>query len=224
MDAHGSAGVHRCVRPAAVRGGLLLGTWTGRVVARILYLVDVERVLTVPNAISIVRLLCVPWFLYLVFGADAEYPAAWLLAVLGCTDWVDGFIARRFHQVTTFGKVADPAADRLLLGVAAVTLVVRDAMPLWFGVAALVREVLIGIGGIYLGLHGHKRLDVAYVGKVGAFGLMMSFPFFLAAHSGVGWHEWATVGAWVCGAVGLACSWWSFFGYLARARRALRPA
>jgi cardiolipin synthase len=181
----------------------------------------VDRVLTIPNVISIVRLCCIPWFLYLVFGVEEEYQAAWLLAVLGCTDWVDGFIARRFNQVSTFGKVADPAADRLLLGVAAITLMVIGAMPWWFGIAALTREVLIGAGGIYLGLKGHQRLDVAYVGKVGAFGLMMSFPFFLAAHSGVWWHEWATVGAWVCGAVGLTFSWYSFFGYFRQAKRVL---
>jgi len=181
----------------------------------------VDRLLTVPNAISVVRLLCIPWFVWLVFGAHQEYQAAWLLAVLGCTDWVDGFIARRWNQVSTFGKIADPAADRLMLGVAAISLLVRDAMPLWFGLVALGREVLIGAGGVYLGLHGHKRLDVAYVGKVGAFFLMMSFPFFLAADSGVFWHHWAAVGAWVCGVPGLVFSWYSFFGYLRRARRVL---
>jgi cardiolipin synthase (CMP-forming) len=182
----------------------------------------VDRLLTIPNLISMVRLCCIPWFVWLLFGAKEEYQAAWLLGILGTTDWIDGYVARRFGQVSTVGKVLDPSVDRLLLATAAVSLVKVDAIPLWFGIAALAREVLIGLGGIYLGLKGHTRLDVRYVGKVGAFALMFSFPLFLVADSGVFWSRVAMVIAWFCGGVGLVFAWYSGYGYFRQARQRLK--
>lgn len=178
----------------------------------------VNGVFTLPNAISLVRALCIPWFVWLVFGAEEEYQAAWLLGALGATDWVDGFVARRFNQVSTVGKVLDPAIDRLLLIVAGVTILAVGAMPLWFAVLVLTREVLIGVGGIYLGVKGHTRLDVEYSGKVGAFMLMWSLPFFLAWHSAVFWADQALIVAWINGVIGLVFNWYSAYGYFRRAR------
>lgn len=177
-----------------------------------------DRILTIPNIISVFRLLCIPVFLWLLFGVDDEVTAAILLAVLGTTDWIDGYLARRLNQVTTFGTVFDPTVDRTLLVVAGVSLVVDGSMPLWFGIAALGRELLIVIGGIYLAMHGHQRLDVRYVGKVGAFGLMMSFPLFLVASGDISWDRVALVFAWICGAVGVVFSWYSLIGYYKAAR------
>ena len=96
-----------------------------------------DRVLTVPNAVTVVRLLCIPLFLWLLFGADRQTAAAILLGVLGATDWVDGFLARRFHQVSTVGKVLDPAADRILVGTGVIAIMIHGAVPIWFGVATL---------------------------------------------------------------------------------------
>lgn len=177
-----------------------------------------NRVLTVPNAISFLRLLCIPLFVYLVFGLDKEATAAVMLAVLGATDWIDGYIARRFNQESAVGKFVDPAADRLLLAVAAITIIVRDAMPLWFGIAALTREALVIAGGIYLVRQGIKGLDVEYVGKAGAFALMFSFPFFLIADSGVSWAHTAQVLAWICGVPGIILNYVSAYHYFKRAR------
>src|SRR5580692_1437863 len=75
---------------------------------------SLDRIATVPNLITAVRLACVPLFLWLLFGAHRQTDAAILLAVLGATDWIDGFVARRFAQVSTLGKVLDPVADRIL--------------------------------------------------------------------------------------------------------------
>ena len=86
-------------------------------------------VLTVPNVISFVRLLCMPLFVYLLFGRDNRAGAAYLLAVLGATDWVDGYIARRFGQVSELGKILDPTADRLLLIVGIGSIAIDDAAP-----------------------------------------------------------------------------------------------
>ena len=120
-------------------------------------------VLTVPNLITMVRLLCLPVFVWLVFGAKQQTAAAILLAVLGATDWVDGYVARRFHQVSTVGKVLDPTADRLLVGTAVIVIIVHGAVPLWFGVVTLAREVLVGLMVLVLAGLGAARIDVLWV-------------------------------------------------------------
>ena len=102
-----------------------------------------DRILTAPNVITMVRLLCIPLYLWLLFGAHRQIAAAVLLAVLGATDWVDGFVARRYGQVSTFGKVLDPTADRILVGTAVISIMVYGAVPLWFGLATIAREVLV---------------------------------------------------------------------------------
>jgi len=177
-----------------------------------------NRLLTIPNVISFIRLCCIPYFAYLVFGQDREAAAAVLLAVLGATDWIDGYVARRFNQVSTVGKFVDPATDRLLLVVAAITLIARGAMPLWFGLLAGLREALTIIGGIVLATRGVRGLEVEYVGKAGAFFLMFSFPFFLIADSGVSWHVAAEVAAWVCGVPGIILNYVSGWHYFKRSR------
>jgi cardiolipin synthase len=180
-----------------------------------------NRLLTIPNVISFVRLCCIPYFVYLVFGQDREAAAAVLLAILGATDWIDGWVARRFDQVSAVGKFVDPAADRMLLVVAAVTIIVRDAMPLWFGLLAGFREALVIFGGIVLATRGIKGLDVEYIGKAGAFFLMFSFPFFLIAHSGISWDLEAQIAAWVFGVPGIVLNYISAFHYYKRGRAML---
>jgi phosphatidylglycerophosphate synthase len=118
-------------------------------------------VFTVPNLITMVRLLCLPVFVWLVFGAKEQTAAAILLAVLGATDWVDGYVARRFHQVSTVGKVLDPTADRLLVVTAVIVILVHGAVPVWFGVTTIVREALVGLMVLLLASLGAARIDVA---------------------------------------------------------------
>ena len=72
-------------------------------------------ILTVPNLVTVIRLACVPLFCWLLFERNDRTAAAWLLAVLGATDWVDGYLARRLHQVSELGKVLDPTADRIVV-------------------------------------------------------------------------------------------------------------
>jgi cardiolipin synthase len=180
------------------------------------------RILTVPNAITLVRLLCIPLFLWLLFGAGRQTLAAVLLAVLGATDWVDGYVARRFHQVSTVGKVLDPAADRILVGTAVIAVIVHGAVPLWFGLATLAREALVSIMVLLLAALGAARIDVLWVGKAGTFGLMFSYPAFLLSHGTAGWQEPIRVIAWVTGLIALAMAWSAAASYVAPARAALR--
>jgi cardiolipin synthase (CMP-forming) len=180
-----------------------------------------DRVLTVPNAITAVRLLCVPVFLWLLFGAHRQTAAAVLLAVLGATDWVDGFVARRYHQVSTVGKVLDPAADRVLVGTAVIAVTVYGAVPVWFGTATLAREVLVSATVLALAALGARRIDVLWIGKAGTFGLMFAYPAFLLGHGNAGWQTVITDIAWVTGGVGLALAWIAAVAYLVPARQAL---
>lgn len=168
---------------------------------------DTSRVLTVPNAISIARLACLPLFLWLLFGRDNRAAAATLLAVLGVTDWIDGYIARRWNQVSDLGKILDPVADRLLFFVGVGGILVDGTVPVWFAWVVLIREVVIAAATIGLAVAGARRIDVTWFGKAGTFGLMFAFPLFLASHSTLGWHPLAGVLAWVSGVPGLLFSY-----------------
>ncbi len=180
-----------------------------------------DRIWTLPNAVSVVRLACVPWFAYLVYGTENLHAAAWLLAILGSTDWIDGQLARRLNQVSTFGKVFDPSVDRIMLLVALFVCLETSAMPLWFGLAALGREALVVLGGVLLALLGAARIDVHMVGKAGAFGLMVCLPLFLVSIAGVNWSDEARWAAWLVGVPALALAWLSLIEYAVRAKRAL---
>jgi len=149
------------------------------------------------------------------------FSAAVLLAVLGSTDWVDGQLARRLDQVTNLGKILDPVADRVLLVTAAIGILAVGAVPLTLAVIALSREGLVAIAAVGLALAGARRIDVTYIGKAGAFGLMCAFPFFLAGHSTVGWHHLFLVLGWVAAIVGLSLGWISVFLYIPLARAAI---
>jgi cardiolipin synthase len=180
-----------------------------------------DRILTVPNAITLVRLLCIPVFLWLLFGAHRQTAAAVLLAVLGATDWVDGYVARRFHQVSTVGKVLDPAADRLLVGTAVIAIMIHGAVPIWFGTATIVREVAVAAMVLVLAALGAERIDVLWVGKAGTFGLMFAYPAFLLGDGTASWQTPVRVIAWVAGIGGLSLAYLAAFSYVAPARRAL---
>ena len=177
---------------------------------------------TLPNLITVVRLGCIPWFLWLLVSQEDRTAAALLLGALGATDWVDGWIARRFDQVSEVGKVLDPTADRLLLVVALLAIVDDGSIPIWFAVIVLVREVLIGLAALLLLMVGVRRIDVTWWGKTGTFALLWAVPCFLAGQSTVP-GAWAfEVTAWIFGIPGLAISWFAAWGYVPVARSAIQ--
>jgi cardiolipin synthase (CMP-forming) len=181
-----------------------------------------RQVLTVPNLITLARLACLPVFLWLLFGKEDRAAAAALLAVLGITDWVDGYLARRLGQVSELGKILDPVADRLLFIVGAGGILIDGSVPTWFAVIVLVRETLVGGATLVLAALGARRIDVTWFGKAGTFGLMIAFPLFLASHSDLSWADTAGVLAWIAGIPGLALSLYAAVLYVPIARRALR--
>lgn len=187
-----------------------------------------DRILTVPNAVTAIRLACIPVFVVLLAQPHRRHweAAAWLLAATGATDWVDGQLARRLGQVSTVGKVLDPLADRLLLGVGTIATIVVGAIPIWVAAVALAREAVVAVGFLVVAAVGGRRMDVSWAGKAGTFSLMVALPLFLIGHSGAGWHSGGEDAAWVFAIPGLALGWFSAIRYvpMARAALALREA
>jgi cardiolipin synthase len=179
---------------------------------------------TVPNAISVARLLCVPLFLWLLLTEERTIAAGILLAVLGATDWVDGWIARRYDQGSEVGKVLDPVADRILLIAAAVALLVEGIVPLWVGVLVLGREAVISAATLALAAAGARRIEVQWVGKAGTLALMFALPGFVLLDAlDPSWgRDLLAVATWIFTLGGLVLSYYAAAKYVPLARAALR--
>lgn len=176
---------------------------------------EVDTLWTIPNLFTFLRLLCLPLFVWLLFGPENRQAAAWLLGALGATDWVDGYLARRLGQTSEFGKKFDPTVDRLLFVVAIVAIMIDGSMPVWFGIAVLTREVLVGgtvaIATVFFGM---ERFDVTWWGKTATFLLMFAVPGFLMGQSSIPIADAFTVAAWVLGIPGLILSYYTGFQYI----------
>jgi len=180
---------------------------------------------TVPNLITLVRLLCIPLFLWLLFVQEAQAAAAILLALLGATDWVDGYVARRFGQVSTVGKMFDPTVDRLLLIIGVGSIIIVGAVPLWLGLIVVIREIVLSIWVVSLLALGGARMDVTMAGKTGTFLMMAAFPAFLMASDerlSEGIRNVLELVAWGCAIPGLVFSMVAFVGYFPMGLESLR--
>jgi len=185
------------------------------------------RIWTIPNVISLARLACVPVFLWLLVWRDPPAPiaAGALLAVLGASDWVDGYIARHFDQGSELGKILDPTADRVLLVAGAIALLYEDLGPAVNVMMCIVlaREVLIAAAGLTLALAGARRIDVVWAGKAGTLALMFAMPLFLLADNSSGAMQiLAAICAWGFAIGGIALGYYAATRYVPAARAALR--
>lgn len=181
-----------------------------------------SEILTWPNLITLLRLVCIPVFVWLLFGRENRAAAAWLLAVLGSTDWVDGWLARKLDQSTDFGAMFDPIVDRLLFFVAIPSLLVDGSVPLVIAVGVLAREALVALFALTLAGSGAERLVVTWEGKTGTFLLMFAFPMFLGAASTLSYAPVLGVLAWVFAVPGLGYSWYTALAqYLPVVRRVI---
>src|SRR4029453_8258085 len=135
-----------------------------------------DRIWTVPNLISFIRLLGVPLFLYLLLGPQHDVAAVVVLAVGGPPDWVDGYVARRLGQVSRLGELLDPFADRLYILATLLGFTLREVIPWWLTVALLLRELVLGVALLVLRRHGYGPPPVHYLGKTRPFVLLGAFP------------------------------------------------
>lgn len=140
-----------------------------------------DRIWTLPNALSLLRLAGVPVFIYLLLGPEADCWAIAILAFAGFTDWADGKLARMLNQSSRLGALLDPAADRLYIVGTLVAFVLRDVVPIWLVAVILGRDVLVGLSLLVLRRHGYQALQVNYVGKAATFNLLYAFPLLLLA-------------------------------------------
>lgn len=171
------------------------------------------RVWTIPNAVSALRLAAVPVFVWLLFGVGDRGAAAWTLAALGATDWVDGFLARRLDQVSELGKVLDPIADRLALVVGIGAIVIDGSAPLLVAGAVLVREALVsGLMAARTVLR-RPKLAVNRLGKTGTFFAYFAFPMWLGGNSTLSYANVLEVSAWAFAVPGVVAAWVSLAQY-----------
>ena len=180
------------------------------------------QVFNVPNSISLVRLALIPLFVWLVFVPEEHGWAGVLLGIIGATDWIDGYLARRLNQVTELGKFLDPLADRIAVVVAVIAGLIVGVLPAWFAIALIVRELLIALGAIYGWMNGVTKLDVRWLGKAATLALYVSVTAF---YIGVGFSaDWALWLAYGFGIPGLVMYYWVGVEYLGDMRLAAATA
>ena len=145
-----------------------------------------DRIWTLPNALSLLRLLGVPVFIWLLLGPEADGWAVGILMISGFTDWLDGKLARWLDQSSKIGALLDPAADRLYIVSTLVALALRDIVPVWVVALLLGREVVLAVMLLVLRSYGYPPLQVHYLGKAATLLLLYAFPGLLLA-DGSGW-------------------------------------
>ena len=178
--------------------------------------------ITIPNVISVARLALIPVFLWLLFGRDDPAGAGWLLVLIGATDWIDGYLARKLDQVTKLGEFLDPMADRLAVIAAVVGGLIAEVLPVWLSVGIIVREVGIGVGALVIGLKAGAKLTVRRLGKLATLLLYVSIAsFFVGVGTPFDPLVWA---AWVTGVPGLALYYIVAWQYLGDARAMVAKA
>lgn len=180
-----------------------------------------DKILTIPNLVSFVRLLAIPVFWWLLLGEDNVAAATILFAVVATTDWVDGYLARRLGQVSKLGKALDPVADRMMIASAVIAGLVAGIVPQWIGYLLIAREVYMAIVTLFLVARGAGTLEVRWLGKAAT----------LLVYTAIGWFYFAAIPfleailtplAWAAGIAGLAMYWVTAFQYTGDALTTLR--
>jgi cardiolipin synthase len=187
--------------------------------------VQTDRILTIPNLLSFLRLLGVPLFLWLVLVPQADGWAFVVLVVGGITDWLDGTIARATGQISRLGQLLDPLADRLYIAATLVGLAIRAIIPWWLVLLLLGRDLILAVVLGLLKRRGITGLPVHFLGKAATFCLLWGFPLLLlgadATGTGFSLAELARVLGWAFAIWGTALYWWAGLLYLDQARRIL---
>jgi cardiolipin synthase len=164
----------------------------------------VKQYLTIPNALTALRGLGVPIFIWLALGLQADGWAVLVLAIGGLTDYLDGKLARAWNQTSRFGELADPAIDRIYIVATLIVLYLREAIPFWVILLLLGRDLALGLVTIALTRKGLPPLKVTYIGKAATFNLLYAFPLLLLALSDSLAGEIAFIVGWAFAIWGIA--------------------
>ena len=177
-----------------------------------------DRVLTAANVITALRLLGLPLFVWLMLGPRAYGMALLVLGVVATTDWIDGYVARRFDQVTRLGRFLDPLIDRVLLATAAITLLVVGFLSAVVVVAVVARDVLLLVV-VLVRFRGVPPLPVSRMGKFATACLLIGVPAFLPANMDFAYAGVFAVIAWIATSIGIAAYYWAGIQYAREASR-----
>lgn len=177
---------------------------------------------TLPNLLSAIRLAGVPVFLWLVLGPEEDGWALALLVVSGITDWLDGWLARRWGQTSVLGQVLDPVADRLYILAVVVGLALRDVIPWWLAVSLPLRDALMWLLVPLLRTRGYSALPVHFLGKAATFNLLYAFPLLLLGDGEGTVAALAQVFGWAFAFWGVGLYWWAGLLYAWQVRKLLR--
>jgi cardiolipin synthase len=180
-----------------------------------------NRVWTVPNLLSMIRLAGVPVFLWLILGPEADGWALALLMVSGVTDFLDGYLARRLGQMSTLGQILDPVADRLYILAVVVGLALREVIPWWVAVSLPLRDLLLWGLVPLLRTRGYSALPVHFLGKAATFNLLYAFPLLLLGDGEGTVATLANVFGWAFAIWGIGLYWWAGILYAWQVRTLL---
>ncbi len=180
-----------------------------------------SRVFTIPNVLSMIRLVLVPVFFVLVVVRQ-DVLALLVVVVSTVTDYLDGVIARRFRQISRLGQLLDPAADRLFILAAILALAVREVVPWWMVAVLLGRDLMLLVLGVVLAQHGHGPLPVHHLGKAATLFLFYAFPILVLAQAVPWTAPVADPIGWAFGLWGAFLYWWAGILYVVQAARLLR--
>lgn len=181
-----------------------------------------DRVLTVPNVISLARLGLIGAFLYLLLVARADGPAVAILMLSGVSDWADGKLARLLDQSSALGALLDPAIDRLYMIAIPLAFGVRGLVPWAIIATMLARDLLLAATLPALRSRGLTALPVTYIGKAGTFALMSAFPLILLGQWDQLWSRVVLSAGWGFLIWGLGMYLWAFVLYLIQVRLVIR--
>jgi len=181
------------------------------------------RVWTIPNVLSVIRLVFIPLFLWLL--GTAQY--GWALVVIvvsSLTDFVDGYIARRFNQVSRIGQLLDPAVDRLFIFSTLIGLAWQQLLPWWLVIVIVLRDVALAVLGIVLANNGYGPLPVHHLGKVATFALLFALPTLVLSAAVPVLAPVSDPVGWALALWGAFLYWWAGAIYLIETIRLVRIA
>jgi len=181
--------------------------------------ITTTKTFTIPNLLSMARLLGVPLFLWLILVPKADGWAVALLIVAGFTDWLDGYLARRWNQISRLGQLLDPIADRLYILATLIGLLVRGIIPWWLVALLVGRDVIMAVVLWVLKRQGVTGLPVHFIGKAATFNLLYAFPLLLLGDGTTTFALICKVAGWAFVIWGTALYWWAAVLYLEQARR-----